>query len=253
MILFLRLLPFLVCGVQLLVFIEQVKNPLLFPWIVLIGVALLPITAFFIAWGRMDLGNMVEKMMPSFVLVSVLAFSLLILEGDVAIWLAAGIAAAASLLSLEMLFINAYIPTRYPVNGISRLNIAYIPIALWYAAATSTGLLIFLHSSRVWHVLGMMILGVVLFRSTGHPGATRHENRVWTFIGALVGIHIGFLGIFLPLTMAMQGIIAALLFSAVLRVRRYLYDPKPSVRQGWIEASSSFFALVLVTVTAAWI
>lgn len=252
MFLLLRLLPAAVGLVQLIVFTEQVRHPLLYPWIALIGILALPAAAFAIAWGRIHLGDMNEKMTPSFMLVSVLAFSLLMLEGAPALWLAAVLAAAVSYFSLEMLFLNAYVPARYPVHGISRLNIAYVPIVLWYAAATSAGLLVFLHSRRIWHILGMMLIGILLYRTTGHPGATRHENRTWMCIGGLVGLHVGLLGVFLPFTMAMQGMVAAVLFSAMLRVRRYLYDPKPSRRQAWTEGVSSFAALVLVVVTAPW-
>ncbi len=253
MILFFRILPFVVAALQIVVFREQLRYPLAYPWIVLIGVAALPLAALVIGWGRLHLGNMLEKMAPAFLLLSSLAFSLLLLEGDIAPWIVIVLAALASYFSLEMLFLHVYVPTRYPVNGISRLHIAYVPIVMWYAAATSTGLLIFLHSNRFLHVLGATLLGVLLFRTTGHPGATKQANRIWMFVGGLAGLHVGVLGIFLPLTMPVQGVLAALILSATLRVRRYMYEPKPSRKQAWIEGAIAASLFVLVTGTASWL
>ncbi|MCR4278400.1 MAG: hypothetical protein NUV81_00660 [bacterium] len=253
MILFFRLLPFLVGALEVVVFREQMVHPLSYPGIVLIGVIALPLSAFLMSWRRVHLGDMMEKMTPAFILLASLAFSLLLIEGEVALWIVACIASLASYFSLEMLFLHAYVPTRYPVHGLSRLHIAYVPIIIWYASATSTGLLTFVHSDRVIHLAGMTALGMILFRTTGHPGATKEANRIWMFVGALAGLHVGLLGLFLPLRMPAQGMLAAIILSALLRVRRYLYEPKPSRRQAWIEGVSVAIILVAVATTSAWI
>lgn len=253
MVLFLRLLPFVVGALQVVVFREQMRNPLSYPWIVFVGVAALPVAAWLISRTRVRAVDMLEKMAPAFILVSSLAFALLLLEGNGAVWVAAVIAALTSYFSLEMLFVHAYVPTRYPVHGLSRLHIAYVPIAMWYAAATSSGLLTFVHSERAFHLAGMTALGLVLFRTTGHPGATKSANRIWMFVGALAGFHMGLLGLFLPVRMPVQGMVAALVLSALLRSRRYLYDPRPSGRQAWVEGLSAAAVLLAVTATARWI
>lgn len=253
MIIILRFLPVAVALLQIGVILEQAKYPLQYPWIALVGVAALPVASVAIAWRRVRFFDMLEKMTPSFVLMATLAFALLLAESRASLTVIAVIAAVSCFVSLELLFILAFNPARYPVNGLSRVNIAYVPIAVWYAAATSSGLLIFLHMDRIWHVMLMVALSVVLFRTTGHPGATRQQNAVWIGLGALVGGHVGLLGLLLPVSMATQGIVAAFLLSSALRARRYMYDPKPSVRQAWSEGLTAVAAFVGVLSTAKWL
>jgi hypothetical protein len=253
MIILIRLLPFFTAFFEVAVFVQQIKNPLQYPWIVLAGVGFLPFASLCIAWRRIRFFDWLEKMMPSFVLLAALAFALLLSEGAFANTVIVVIAALSSLISLELLFILAFDPSRYPVNGLSRVNIGYVPIAIWYVAANSSGLLIFMHMERFWHVLIMVILGAVLFRTTGHPGATREQNAVWIFVGSLIGLHAGLLGIFLPLSMAMHGIIATILLCTALRARRYMYDPKPTIRQAWAEGIGAVIALVAALATAKWL
>lgn len=158
-----------------------------------------------------------------------------------------------SFLSLELLFILAHDPSRYPVNGLSRLTIAYVPLTIWYAASTSSGLLTFLHADRFWHVLAMAVLGGVLFRTTGHPGATPAQNTVWTMVGILAGFQAGLLGAMLPLAMPMQGLVASFILCVPLRARRYVYAPHPTSRQAWIEGMAAGTIFLLSLVTAKWL
>ena len=253
MIIFLRLLPVLVALLQAAVFYGQLTQPLKYPWIVLLGVLALPLAAFAISWRRLAARDMISKMLPAFILLVVLAFSLLLVEGRLAAWLIILIATAASFISLELLFLLIYNPSRYPVNGISRVHIAYVPIAVWYAAATSSGLLVFLHTERQWHVVSMVVLGAILFRTTGHAAASQHEKGIWTMMGAIVGAHVGLLGLLLPMSMPVQGVVAALILSSALRVRRYIYEPRPSPRQAWVEAVGVFVAFVAVLSSAKWL
>jgi hypothetical protein len=72
-------------------------------------------------------------------------------------------------------------------------------------------------------------------------------------VGALIGMNVGILGVFLPVSMATQGVIAALILCAALRVRRYRYDPRPAVRQARLEGILALIAFVTVLVTAKWL
>lgn len=253
MILLLRLLPLGVAALQIAAFGWQLQQPSSYPWVVLLGVLALPAAAFVICWKRVRLADAVSRMAPSFILLGSLAFALLLVESRWAVWIAIALAVGTCLISLELLFLLAYDPARYPVNGLSRVNIAYVPIAVWYAAATSSGLIVFLHAERSWHVIFMTLLGAVLFHTTDHQDSTLHGRAVWTSLGALVGAHVGLLGILLPLNMPTQGIIASVLLSAALRVRRYLYDPKPSMRQAWFEVVGVFAAFVMALTSAKWL
>lgn len=253
MTIFFRFLPFLVALLQVGIFYGQISHPLSYPWLVLIGVIALPVASFAISWKRLAWRDMLSRMVPSFILLASLAFSLLLVEGALAVWTVIVLASVSCYASLELLFLLVYHPSRYPVNGLSRVNIAYVPIAIWYAAATSSGLLVFLMMDRVWHVLFMVVLGALLFRTTGHTEASMVEKTVWTILGALIGAHVGLLGILLPVSMPVQGLIAAFLLSGSLRTRRYIYEPKPSGQQAWIEALSAVAAFVVVLSTTKWL
>lgn len=253
MMLLLRLLPYFTPLVVAVTGWLGWRYPAFFPWMFVLGFAVVFLAASAIAWRRVRMADFLEKMAPTFLLMAALAFSSILVEGTLAhiAWLV--IAALGSGLSLELLFLYAYDPLRYPVNGLSHVNIGYIPIIAWYAASTSSGLIMFLHTDRVWHVVLMVVLSVMMFRTTGHPGATREQNAVWSLFGGLVGLHVGLLGIVLPLSLSMQGVVAAVIISASLRVRRYMYDPKPSFRQGWMELSFASVALLSVLSTAKWL
>jgi hypothetical protein len=253
MMLFLRILPFLVGACQALVFWMQLEQPLRYPWIVLIGVCSLPLAVFALTWKRIRFLDVLEKMIPTFVLVLTLAFGLLLAEGAFARTVIIVLAALASMVSLEFLFLLICQPERYPVNGLSRLNLAYVPLIFWYVAATSSGLLVFVHADRGAYIIVLMAVSMILFRTTGYPGASFQQHLIWMTVGAMIGLHVALLGIFLPINMAAQGMIAALVGSAALRARRYMYTPLLSPRQAWIEGVTALVAFIAIVSTAKWI
>jgi len=253
MILFIRLIPFVVGMIQAVLFWQQWLHPTWYPWVLCIGLAALPIGAIILSWGRIGFRDLMEKIMPTFLLLVALAFALLLVEGTWHVLIVTTIAALASTLSLELFFLMAHYPAAYPVNGISRVNIGYVPMIVWYAVSTSMGLMTFVHSDRTWHVLLCAVLGVLLFRATGHPGATPQQNRVWMIVGVCVGLEVGLLGIFMPVSMAVQGLVASVIFCGVLRMRRYVYDPKPSVRMAWSEALALIIVCLVSLTTAKWL
>jgi hypothetical protein len=253
MILLLRIIPLVLGVLEAFLLWSQRANPALYPWIAVVGVVAVPCASLLIGWGRVRFSDLLEKMTPTFLLIAALAFGLLLVEGAFQFWIMVAFAAIASFMSLELLFLLAYHPSAYPVNGLSRVNIAYVPLIVWYTVSTSTGLRVFIHTPATWHVLLTAALGAILFRTTGHPGATFRQNAVWSALGALAGLEIGFVGMLLPLSMQMQGLVAAILFCSALRARRYVYDPKPSHRVAWIEASVGMAAFLLSLVSAKWL
>ena len=253
MILLVRLLPLLVGLFEVAAFWEQSRASSSYPWIVLVGWAAVPLAALIIGWKRVSWQEVVNKMAPTFVTLACLGFGLLLVEGTWQFWLLASLAGLIAFISLELLFLLAYDPAAYPVQGLSRVNVGYVPIAVWYAASTSSGLLMFLHIDIIWHIALMSVLGAILFRTTGHPDATREQDRLWTFLGVLVGFEVGALGVFLPLGMQAQGLIAAVMFAAALRARRYLYQPVPGKRLAYAEVASAVVVFLLALVTSKWI
>lgn len=253
MILLIRILPLCIAALEAALFWWQTQMPGSYPWIVVAGVALLPAAALAISWKQVRLWDLMEKMAPTFLLILSLGFALLLVEGVWPTRILIALVAAAAFLSLEVLFLLARHPTAYPVHGISRVNIAYVPLTVWYAFSTSIGMIIFLQTDRLWHIVMSAVLGVLIFRTTGHPGATKEQNRVWMMVGGIVGLETGLLGLLLPVSMAVQGLIAVLLICGTLRARRYLHDPKPSPRTAFIEGGALILLLATALVTAKWI
>jgi hypothetical protein len=182
-----------------------------------------------------------------------LVFGMLLAEGFWARLAIVFFATVATFLSLELLFLLSFMPSRYPMSGLSHVNIGYVPLIIWYTVANSVGLITFLHSPDWIHVVVMTLLSAVLFRTTGHPGATNEQNRLWTLVGGLTGFHLGLLGVILPMSMAGQATLGMIIFCAILRLRRYLYHPLPSRRQAWLESVAAVAFLVIVMGTARWL
>jgi len=252
MILLIRLVPFAVGLLEAVVFWHQRQDPSSYPWIVLLGLLALPVGALVISWGRIGLADLSEKMAPTLVLLASLAFALLLVEGSWQSWILVMIASLSTFLSLEVLFLLIHHPSAYPVSGISRLNIGTVPFSIWYAVSTSIGLITFIHTDRIWHIVLCVALGAILFRTTGHPMATKKQRRTWVGLGACIGLEIGALGLLLPVSLGMQGFIAAALFCGALRARRYLYAPKPSRRIAWAEATALCTVIAVALSTAKW-
>jgi len=253
MIFFYRLMPFCGAITVAMVLWLQIRYPFQYPWIALLGPLAVAVISIFMAKGRVRFFDFLEKMLPTYIFLAALVFALLLSEGAAERWVIIVLGTLASYFSLELLFLLAFTPPRYPVHGLSRVNIAYVPFILFYATATSVGLMTFIHISFWIHVALMAILGLVLFRTTGHPEATREQNRRWMLIGMIVGLHLGFMGAMLPLTMYAQGAIAMLMFSILLRLRRYLYHPLPGKKQAWLEGVAAAILLVVILSTTRWL
>ena len=253
MIFFYRLLPILSALVVGGVFYGQWQQPLAYPWIAAVGILAVSLAMILISRRRVRLADMAEKMLPTFILLVALAFGLLLAEGALAHWVIIIIGSLASFLSLELLFLLSFMPSRYPVNSLSHVNIAYVTFIVWYTAATSVGLMAFLHSPK-WLFVSLFVgLSLILFRTTGHPGATREQNRIWMLVGALAGLHVGLLNSALPLSMAAQGTLSMVVLCGILRMRRYLYHPLPGRRQAWIEALTAILLVGTVMGTSRWL
>lgn len=248
-----RLLPFAAAVITAVGFWLQLQYSFQYPWIVIAGASALPVSSFFIARGRVKAMDFLEKMLPTFIFILSLIFALLLTEGRLGSYVIVVLAVIAVYLSLELLFLYAFMPPKYPVHGLSRVNIAYVPFIVFYTTSTSVGLMTFIHTSYWIHVFLMVFLGAVLFRTTGHPEATREQNLRWMAIGAVVGLHLGFLGAVLPLSMLAQGAIAMVIFAGMLRLRRYLYHPLPGKVQAGLEATLAAGVLVAVSLTARWL
>ena len=253
MIILYRVLPLLSAIFISVAFKLQLENPFDYPWWVFIGFIEVVVAILLISYRRIKFFDLLEKIAPTILLLLAFAFSLLLVENNIEKWVIVILSGVAVFLSMELLFFLIYMPPRYPMHGLSRVNIAYVPLIIWYTVYTSIGFITFLHTSAWVHVALMILVSIILFRTTGHPEATKQENKTWILVGLITGLYLGLLGVSLPLSMASQGALSMVLFSVVLRMRRFLYKPIPSKKQIWIEgviASISFIAIIL---TSRWL
>lgn len=240
MIIFLRRLsPWLIAALACLLASWQWQNPLFFPYPLVMVLAVQAAAIGFIGWRRISLGFLVEKMFPSLLAEAVMGGAFLLTENSLERWIVTGLFVGIPLLSLELFFLLVYDPSRYPVNGLSRLNLALLPVASFFLASTVSGLQVFLVDSLhlpewVWPVI-FVLFGSVFYLLTAHPSAERAHRERWAWIGALVGLQVGLLGLLMPVGMAVHGAVAALIFSFPLRMRRYAYQPVPPPQLAWAE------------------
>ena len=253
MIFLFRLFPFIGAVFVGAAFYIQFRRPFEYPWIVLSGALAVICGAILMSRKRIAFADLLEKMLPTAILLLALGFASLLIEGQLGQYGIIVVGAVSSYLSLELLFFLTFMPSRYPVHGLSRVNIAYVPFIIWYSSVPSIGLITFLHSPKWVHVALMAVLGLVLFRTTGHPEATIEQNRRWMFVGLITGFQLGLLGIMLPLSMEAHGALAMMTFSIILRMRRFMHNPLPSLRQAWMERAGALILLVVIVLTSRWL
>ncbi|HWR00014.1 MAG TPA: hypothetical protein VN397_04190 [Candidatus Methylomirabilis sp.] len=252
MLLLLRFLPFIAGAVNLALFAWQPRLPNAYPWIVVWAPALILGTGLLIAQRRMRPGEAFEKLLPPAIAVTSFGYSLLLMEGlwvSVALPLLAG---GVTFVALELLFLLIYRPTRYPVNGMSHLNLSLVPVAILFAQFASVGLTVFVHASRVIPVAVMAAVTALLFHVTSHVEATAEHRRRWTALGAWIGVHIGLLGIFLPVNLVFHGSLAAVVAAFALRTRRYGIAPRLAPRFVVAEIIVAAALLIAMATTARW-
>ena len=253
MILYRRFLPFLVPILVGWAFLFQSTHASLYPWIALLPVLVVLGASCLIAWGHVAWRDVLEKMSPLWLFLACVGFAQLLLESSFAQIAVAIVAAIATLIGLELLFLLAFDPIAYPINGLAYLNIALVPAIAYFAFSTAWGVWVFVHTPIVWNILLGAFLGLILFRTTGHPGATREQNNRWMIVGLLAGAEIGWLITLMPVSMPVEGTLAAIGISGILRMRRYLYEPQPPRTLARIELIGVFTCLLLICMTAKWI
>lgn len=251
--LFYRILPFLSSLITAAAFYFQFKQPFDYPWFASLGALALPVSAYLVSYKRIVLWDMVKKMLPTMLLILALAFAMLLVEGAIEQWIVIALSFIGSFLSLQLLFFLCFMPSRYPVGGLSRVNIAYVPLIILFSVSTSTGLINFLHTPRWPHIVGMVLLGILLFQTTGHPEASVEQNYTWMLVGAITGLYLGLLGAMLPLGIWQQGALGMVVFCGILRMRRYLYNPLPGKRQAASEFALALIFLVAIAITSRWL
>jgi len=230
----------------------QAQSPGSYPWLTLAATAVFVAAAWSMAWKRVPLLSFVARMGVALLLLLALGYALLLAEGDWARWgipMTAGVAAFAA---LELLFLHVFLPAKYPVNGLSHLNLALVPLVLWCVQSGSVGLSMFIHAPR-W--IGVVAMGAVcgaLFWATAHAESRAAHQQRWAFLGVLLGVHLGLLGALLPLPLPVHGAYAAALGAVALRARRYGIAPRVPRRVVLIELLTAAVLVVALFTTGQW-
>ncbi len=260
----LRLIP-LFCSVAVgLAFFIQYGSAASYPWLAGFGIFCVFVGAFLIARGsgsgklfsrqsRMSGREWLEQLVPLLLFLGTLGFAMLLAEGEVHRWLISGMGMAASFIVLELVYVRLFMPSRYPIHGLSRVNLALVPLVVWYAIFTSVGLMVFMQTPQWAHVLGVTGLGLLLFRMTEHSEATAEKRRRWMLIGGGVGLQIGVFTALIPIALEAQGALGVILFGGMLRTRRYGYLPKLKRNRIIGEVSMAVILILLVTFTTRWL
>lgn len=248
-----RLLPALIGAYTALAFFIQAKQAASYPWIAISSVAVFAAGGFIIAWSRhRHLGD-ARPIATGVVAIVCMVFGLILAEGTLATWIIPLLAGGTMLLVSELLFLSLYAPARYPVNGLSHVNLMLVPISLWLVTYASLGLTIFINTSRLIPVAALGIASFALFSSTSHAEASVLTRRRWSFIGGWMGIQSGVLVVMLPLNLIASSTLVSFVGAYALRTRRYAIPPVVPKKQIVSEALAFLLILAVILATARWI
>lgn len=248
----LRILPWLSAGAALFAARWQWLLPLEYPWPLVIFFGGYFFALVLVAWRKIPLMEAIEKLLPSVLTLAILGFAFLLVESDAEKIVLTVLFSLVPCLVLELLFLSVFEQTRYPVNGLSHLNLAMVPIAAFYLGSTLNGLSVFVHIPDWTVPFFFSVIGGLLYYVTSHPSANANHRRRWFVLGSGLGLHIGFLGLLLPIGMMAHGALSALLLVFPLRFRRYAYQPYPTAGHAWTESVVTMLVFIGVLASAKW-
>lgn len=250
--LLLRLLPWL-SGVGIaFAFWLQWRDPLLYPVPLLIGIGVFALSAFLLLWRRISIAGFFERIIPPLVLLFAIGLALLMVEEPIQYVGFALIGVSTVTISLEMMFYFLFNPKQYPVNALSHMALASVPLTAYALAAGLSGLSVFVNLPFWIPCLLFSVYGLAAYWTTEHPVADVASRRRWRVIGVIIGLQVALFGLLLPLEVWTQGLLAAFLFAVPLRIRRYAFPPAPSSRTAIIETVCALVFFCALLLTARW-
>lgn len=253
MILLLRMIPLLAGLLNGTLFFIQARQPDFFPWLIVPTIVVYLFSVTLIHWRRWRGAEELRSFIPAIVAIFASGYGLLLTEGMISGWMIPLFVAVTTYAILELQFLRAFVPARYPANGISHVNLLLVPCVCWLAAYTSVGLVVFVNMSRFIPVIAMSALGFVMFYATSQAESTMAQRWRWTWIGTWIGMQVGFLEVVLPLNLFIHAAIAALCCGYALRVRRYGIQPPIPARMMMTEFFGSLILLTAIAATARWL
>ncbi len=252
MYLFVRAVPWLSAAAAMLAVEWQWRNPSMYPYPLLGAIGFYILAAVLIGAGRLAWKELMIKSTPSLLLLIAAMLAMLVIESPASKIALTVLFAGTPLLTLELLFLLAVDPGRYPVHGLSRLNVATVPVTTFLFAAALSGLRIYLQFDNLSIIALFTLFGAAIFALTSHHSSSHEQDRRWAMIGALVGFHAGFLVQVLPVGLPAQGLIAALIVSIPLRMRRYAFQPVPAKHVAVAEGTTAAVMLASILLLSRW-
>lgn len=230
----------------------QWREPLLYPAPLLAGLALFLVSATLLLWRRISIAGFFERIVPPLALLFSIGLAFLMIEDPLQQLFFSGVAILMVTISLEMMFYFLFDPKRYPVNALSHLALASVPLTGYALAAGLSGLTVFIHPPAWIPFVLLGLYGVSAYWTTEHPVADAANRRRWRILGGVIGLQVALFGMFLPLEVWTQGLLAAFLFAAPLRIRRYAFPPAPSLRFAAFEVITALLFFGGLLLTARW-
>lgn len=230
----------------------QWRQPLLYPMPFLAGVGIFAASVTLMLWKRVSVAGFLERIVPPLALLFGIGLALLMVEDPVRQFIFSSIAVLMVTISLEMMFYFLFDPKRYPVNALSHIALASVPLTAYALAVGLTGLTIFLNTPAWIPCVLLGGYGLAAYWTTEHPIADVGSRRRWRVIGVVIGLQVALFCMLLPLEVWTQGLLAAFLFSVPLRIRRYAFPPAPSSRFAMVETIGAILSFVTLLLTARW-
>lgn len=252
-ILLIRFLPWLNGVLGFLVAKGQWQWTDLYPWPLVMHVTLFTISMAIMGWKRMPLWQFLEKMSLPLLAMIATSSAFLVFEDEWVHTLLTSLIAFISFFSLELFFVSQFNPAKYPLNGLSRWNMALIPCIGFLGGAVIQGVQTFLQWPIWIEPLMLSCIGAIAYGVTSHPTATHTLKLKWVVLGALIGGQIGVLGAVIPAPMSTFGAIAAVCLAIPLRVRRYAYAPIPPRSLAWGEGITMLGCLAIILAGTKWV
>lgn len=229
-----------------------VRNPLSYPWPQLAGLAVFLFSFVALAYKRMVLMDAVGYGLPSTLTLVGLGGALLLADSSWERMIYSAAFVGIPLLVLELLYMLTSDPVRYPVNALSRINIALAPLAIFSMTESLVGVYVFAPLPWWCLLLVLCLVSAIFVFATSHPTADKRHRIRWTVIGAVIGLHAAVLGMILPVGMTVSGTLAAFLLAFPLRTRRYAFAPVPSRAHAWTEGALGSALVMALLLSARW-
>lgn len=251
--LFIRLLPWISALVAFATAEYQWRHPFTYPVPLLLWLGWFILAIGVIRLKRVSFQATFEKMTPAIFAAASTIAAFLMAQDQIQRWGLTLVMVSLSWITLELFFYYAYDPKRYPVNALSHINLALVPLIIFYSTCGLSGLQLFLQTPWWLPVAIFILLGAILFALTEHPVADAAHRIRWRGLGMWIGAQAALLLLFLPVTVSVRGALLALLFFVPLRIRRYTYAPLPSARVSWMEGVAALAFFLFVLLTAQWV